>query len=203
MTGLKPFLCGLWDSIIYDTATLTRCDVGLTFKWTGGGGCPRSPGRAARCRASPVQHGWELLSVRNIPAPWAERHWDGGMSTLLPHFAREQHENSLPKACPQDREACFPSGHQPCFNQSLRLPLAFMILWTPSTSVTPCEEPESQQKSIKCYNFLGKKRLLCFRTSTTNNGSNLSLWLRTCHNNLFAFCGREEQHLALLWQWLI
>ena len=76
------------------------------------------------------------------------------------------------------------------------------FLWTSSTPLTNWEMPKSQQKSIKCYNF-GRKKLLCFLTCTANSGSNLSLWLRTCHNNLFLFFRKEEQHLALLQLWLI
>lgn len=105
-----------------------------------------------------------------------------------------------PRALSSRPRGFFPVKNQPHFKAASVSALGLQdFLWTSSTLLTKWEMPKSQQKSIKCYRILGGKKLLCFLTCTANSGSNLSLWLRTCHNNLFLFF-RKEQHLALqLW----
>lgn len=167
----------------------------------------QTPVWAVMCRASLIQDGRNSFCFLEVfLLSEAETSGIGEYQLSLLHyplyFSKEQYLNSIQpkhsKACPQAQKLPFPVKINLILNQSLCLHLAFKIfLWTSSTLLTNWEMPKSQQKSIKCHNFWGKK-LLCFLTCTKNNGSNLSLWLRMCHNNLFLFFRREEQHLALL-----
>lgn len=148
--------------------------------------------------------GWPrpLLPGRTSPASEAERHLGRGVSAtsslsslLFKRAAFEQHANWASQDLSSRPEASFPSENQPCFKSVFVSAFGFQDF---------CElHQKSQHKSNKCYNFFGEKKLLCFLTCTTNSGSNLSLWLRTCHNNLFSFFRKEEQHLAFLQQRLI
>lgn len=56
-----------------------------------------------------------------------------------------------------------------------------------------CPNRNRNQSSVTIWRWRRGKLLY-----TTNSGFNLSLWLRVCHNNLFLFFRKEEQHLAFL-----
>lgn len=158
------------------------------------------------CRASLSQCGWNSLFVMSTLASEDERHLGEGnvshsfFTTLLSFEGSNiwtASKLSLPKTCPQDQEASFPSENQPHFKSVFVSAFGFQNF---------CELHQHHWQTGRCPNLnrnqssvtILKKKLLCFLTCTTNSGSNLSLWLRTCHNNLFLFSRKQEQHLALL-----
>ena len=99
----------------------------LAFEWPGGGILRPLDGQwptGSMCRASLIQDGWNCLFVRSIPASEAERHlgWGSVNYPLFTTLLFFQWSNiwtasklSIPKTCPEDQEASFPSENQSRF----------------------------------------------------------------------------------------
>ena len=145
--------------------------------------------------------------VSSVPASGPERHlgWGGVCDPLFTTLLSLQWSNAIQQKHPRalsSRPRGFLSQWK--INLVLKQPLCLHLACKIFVNfINTADKLRDAQISTEINQVLrfweGKVALF----SDLYRGSNLSLWLRTCHNNLFLFFRKEEQHLALLRLWLI